>query len=51
MFSIIGSSVSYGIRVMCLVSLAGAAISIIFVATKHIFCHNKSMLVATKLLS
>ena len=28
MFSIIGSSVSYGIRVMCLVSLAGAAISI-----------------------
>ena len=29
-------------------SLAGAATSIIFVTTKHIFCHDKSMLVATK---
>ena len=46
----LGQGVSYGIRVMCLISLAGAARSIIF-ATKHIFCHNKSMLVATKLLS
>ena len=38
------------------VSLAGDATSIIFVATsfvaktKHVFCRNKSMLVATKLL-
>ena len=29
-------------------SLAGAAASIVFVATKHIFCHDKSMLAATK---
>ena len=28
-------------------SLAGAATSMIFVATKHIFCRDKSMLVAT----
>ena len=47
----LGQGVNYAIRVMCLISLAGAATSIIFVATKHIFCHNKSMLVATKLLS
>ena len=33
------------------VSLAGAATSTIFVATKHVFCRDKSMLVATKLLS
>ena len=46
----LGQGVSYCIRVMCLISLAGAARSIIF-ATKHIICHNKSMLVATKLLS
>ena len=32
-------------------SLAGAATSMIFVATKHIFCRDKSTLVATKLLS
>ena len=32
-------------------SLAGAATSIIFVATKHVFCHDKSMLVATKLVA
>ena len=30
------------------VSLAGAATSIIFVTTKHVFCRYKSMLVATK---
>ena len=30
-------------------SLAGAATSIIFVTTKHVFCRDKSMLVATKL--
>ena len=30
------------------VSLAGAATSIIFVATKHVFCRYKSMFVATK---
>ena len=29
-------------------SLAGAATSIIFVATKHVFRHDKSMFVATK---
>ena len=28
--------------------LAGVATSIIFVATKHVFCRDKSMLVATK---
>ena len=33
----------------CVVSLAEAATSIIFVATKHVFCSNKSMLAATKL--
>ena len=32
------------------ISLAGAATSIIFVATKHAFCHDKSMLVVTKRL-
>ena len=32
-------------------SLAGAATSTIFVATKHVFCHEKSMLAATKRLS
>ena len=46
----LGQGVSYGIRVTCLVSLAGAARSIIF-ATKHIFCPNKSMFLATKPLS
>ena len=30
------------------VSLSGAATSIIFVATKHVFCRDKSMLVETK---
>ena len=29
-------------------SLAGTATSIIFVMTKHVFCHNKCMLAATK---
>ena len=28
----------------------GAATSIIFVATKHVFCRDESMLVATKLM-
>ena len=28
--------------------MAGAATSVIFVATKHVFCRDKSMLVATK---
>ena len=46
----LGQGVSYGIRVTCLVSLAGAARSITF-ATKHIFCPNKSMFLATKRLS
>ena len=45
----LGQGVSYDIRVMCLISLARVARSIIF-ATTHIFCHNKSMLVVTKLL-
>ena len=37
--------------VTCL-SLAGAATSIhVFVATKHVFCRDKSMLLVTKLLS
>ena len=42
-----------GWRPCCMVLLAGAATSTIFVATntKHVFCHGKSMLVATKLLS
>ena len=35
----------------CFVLLAGAATSIIFVATKVVLCCDKSMLVATKLLS
>ena len=30
-------------------SLAGAATSIIFVETKHVYCRDKSMLAATKL--
>ena len=30
-------------------SLAGAATSIIFVVTKHAFCHDKNMLVATNM--
>ena len=30
-------------------SLAGAATSMIFVATKHVFCRDKSMLVATNI--
>ena len=34
-----------------LVSLAGAATSIMFAATKHVFCCDKSMLAATKCLS
>ena len=29
-------------------SLAGAVTCIIFVTTKHVFCHNKNMLVMTK---
>ena len=33
------------------VSLAGIATSIIFVATKHVFCCDKSMLVVTKKIS
>ena len=33
------------------VSLAGIATSIIFVATKHVFCCDKSMLVVTKVFS
>ena len=33
------------------VSLAGGATSIMFVATKHVFCCDKSMLAATKCLS
>ena len=33
------------------VSLAGIATSITFVATKHVFCRDKSMLVVTKVLS
>ena len=35
----------------CSVSLVGAATSIISVATKHIFCHDKSMLGTAKVLS
>ena len=35
----------------CRLSLAGAATSIIFVVTKHAFCHYKSVFVVTKLLS
>ena len=35
----------------CRLSLVGAASSIVFVVTKHVFCHNKSMLVVTKVLS
>ena len=31
------------------IALAGAATSIIFVVTKHVFCRDKSMLAATKL--
>ena len=50
--SAIRSCVSRGGRP---VSLAGAATGIIcvtmFVATKHVFCRNKSMLAVTKLLS
>ena len=34
-----------------LVSLAGGATSIMFVAIKHVFCCDKSMLAATKRLS
>ena len=34
-----------------MISLAGAAPSIIFVATKHVFCRDKSVLAATKRLS
>ena len=30
--------------------MAGTATSINFVATKHVFCHNKSMLVATNIM-
>ena len=35
----------------CNLSLVGDATSINFVMTKHIFCHDKSMLVTTKVLS
>ena len=35
----------------CKVPLVGAAASIIFVATKHVFCYDKSRLATTKLLS
>ena len=30
-------------------SMAGAATSIVFVVTKHVFCHDKNMLVATNM--
>ena len=33
-----------------LLSLAGAATSVIFIATNHVFCQDKSMLVVTKLV-
>ena len=33
-----------------LLSLAGAATSVIFIATKHVFSHDKSMLVAIELV-
>ena len=45
------SVLSWGWRSWYVISLAGATTSIIFVATKHILCHDKSMLAATKLLS
>ena len=33
-----------------LLSLVGAAMSTIFIATKHVFCLDKSMVVVTKLV-
>ena len=45
------TSISINLK-MCasVLSMAGAATSIIFVVTKHVFCHDKNMLVATSLL-
>ena len=42
---------SCGDRLRVCLSLVGAATSVIFVVTKHVFCRNKSMLAVTKLLS
>ena len=44
-------SLVYVCGITGLVSLVGAATSIIFAVTKHIFCRDKSMLVITKCLS
>ena len=46
----LSSSVSVTEYASANVSLAGAAASIIFIA-KHVFCHDKSMLAATRVLS
>ena len=44
-------SLVYVCGITGLLSLVGAVTSIIFAATKHIFCHDKSMLVITEYLS